>query len=55
VDMGLNSAYSKLTNWINVNIFTTSTFYLVKMPDVELGGLMYGNRTLKVVNRGYVY
>jgi hypothetical protein len=55
VDMGLNAAYSKVNNWFNLNIFSTSSQYKIKVPDLELGGLMYGNRTLKFTQRGYLY
>lgn len=55
VDMGLNSAYSKVSNWLQVKIFKTKTEYFVKIPDVELGGLAYGVRTLKITNKCFVY
>lgn len=53
--MGLNSALSKVNNWFHLNLFQTKSNYKVKVPDLDLGGLMYGDRTLKFVNRGFIY
>lgn len=54
VDMGFNSAYSKTDSWLRVRLPASSKEYLVKMPDVELGGLIYGARTLRIANKGFV-
>ena len=53
--MGLTSAYSKVTSWFHLHLFNNNTRYKIKSPDLELGGLMYGARTLKFAFRGYVY
>ena len=55
LDMGLNTAYSKVNNWFHLQIFKTNSQYKIKVPDVELGGLMYGNRTFKLAQKGFVY
>lgn len=55
LDMGLNSAYSRVNSWFYLKIFPTNSSYKIKIPDIELGGLMYGSRTLKLAHRGYVY
>lgn len=53
--MGLNAAYSKVNNWFHLNILPSKSQFKIKVPDIELGGLMYGNRTLKFAQRGFVY
>lgn len=55
VDLGLNSAYSKLSSLFTVKIFKTKTEYAIKLPDVELGGVMFGERTMRLVGKGFVY
>lgn len=34
VDMGLNTAYSKVNNWFHLNILTTNSHYKIKIPDI---------------------
>lgn len=45
VDLGLNSAYSKCCDYYYVNFFETGTKYVVRFPDLEVGGIMFGDRT----------
>ena len=53
--MGLNSAYSKITQLIHIKFPGLKTHYIVKLPDVEVGGLMLGDRTYHTVSKGFVY
>lgn len=39
---------------IKVKIYETNTEYIIKMPDLELGGIMFGSRTLKMTGKGFV-
>lgn len=54
IDLGLNAAYSKIFSPITVKIFHTNTEYRVKLPDLEIGGVMFGDRTVKLVGRSYI-
>lgn len=53
--MGINGAYSKIHNWLHLNIYSSQTYYKIKSPDIEVRGLVYGARTYKFGHRGYVY
>jgi hypothetical protein len=55
VDMGLNSAYSKMSSYFNVKISSSKTEYIIRLPDVELSGISFGDRTLRLASRGFVY
>lgn len=55
VDMGLNSAYSKVSSYFTVKIPKSKTEYIIKLADVELGGVSFGDRTFRAVGRGFVY
>jgi hypothetical protein len=37
-----------------VKIYSNNTDYLIKFPEVELGGVMFGDRVLRPSGRGYV-
>lgn len=54
LDMGLNTVYSRVPCWMHAKIPSTKTEYIVRLPEVELGGLLYGDRTLKLHNKGYI-
>ncbi len=32
--MGLNTAYSKVNNWFNLNILSNNSQYKIKIPDI---------------------
>lgn len=53
--MGVNSAYSRINHWLTVKVLTTNTEYIIKSPDIELGGLIFGDRTFRVTNKGCVF
>ena len=52
--MGLNSAYSRIPSCLALKLHPSEKVYKIKMPDVELGGLVYGKRTLRLAGKGYV-
>lgn len=54
IEIGLNTACSKVSNFFTAKIFKTKTHYTIKLPEVEVNGLLYGNRTMRTVNRGFV-
>lgn len=55
IDMGLNSAHSKVSSHFTVKIYKTKTEYTIKVPDVDMGGIMFGDRTFKLAGKGFVY
>ena len=55
IDMGLNSAYSKVIGLFNFRFPGLKTHYIVKLPDVQVGGLIMGDRTYHLVSKGFVY
>ncbi len=54
VEMGLNAAFSKNRGLYYVHIFETDTRFVIRFPDVEVGGIMIGERTLSLSGRGYI-
>ncbi len=54
VDMGLNAAYSKSYGFYHVRIFATDTHFIIKLPDLEFCGVMFGERSLRVVGKAFV-
>ena len=54
IDMGLNSLNSFINHWLRAKVYSTNTEYLIKIPDVNMEGIMYGNRTYKVTGKGFI-
>lgn len=54
VDVGLNSAHSKIPHSIKVKIYSNNTEYLIKLPECDLTGIMFGDRVLVETGIGYV-
>lgn len=54
VDMGLNTLNSFLVNWLQLRVSSTGSEYLIKLPDVAMDGIVYGDRLYRVANRGFV-
>ena len=54
VDIGLNSANTKFPSHFKVKIYQNNTEYLVKLPEIELSGIMFGDRGLLLSGKGYV-
>ena len=54
VDMGLNAAFSKNHGLYHVHIFKTGTRFVIRFPDVEVGGIMMGDRTLGLSGKGFI-
>ena len=52
--MGLNSLSSFLNHWLKAKIYSTNTEYLIKLPGVNLEGIMYGSRTYRVAGKGII-
>ena len=55
VDLGLNSAHSKISSYFIVKFFKSNREYVIRFADVEMGGISFGERTMKLVGRGFVY
>jgi hypothetical protein len=55
VEMGLNSAHSKISYYFTVRLFKSKAEYVIRLADVEMGGISFGERTLKLIGRGFVY
>lgn len=55
VDLGLNSASSKISYYFTVRIFKSKREYIIRLADVEMGGISFGDRTLRLNGRGFVY
>lgn len=53
--MGLNAAYSKSYGFYYVKIFATNTNFIIKLPDLEFCGVMFGDRSLKVVGKAFIF
>ena len=53
VDVGLNSAHTKLPNPIRVKIFKNNTEYIIKLPELDLSGIMFGDRMINLAGTGY--
>ena len=53
--MGLNAAYSKSYGFYYVKIFATNTNFIIKLPDLEFCGVMFGDRSLKVVGKSFIF
>lgn len=54
VDLGLNAAYSKNYGLYHVHIFATGTRFVIRYPDLEVGGVMFGSRTFSVLGKGFI-
>lgn len=54
VDVGLNSAHTKIPSVIKVKIYENNSEYIIRMPDIELSGIMFGDRGLYLSGRSYV-
>jgi hypothetical protein len=54
VDLGLNAAYSKNYGLYHVNIFATNTKFVLRFPDLEVGGVMFGDRTFGLKGKGFI-
>lgn len=50
----MNSAFTKFPTAFTIKIFESNREYCVRYPDVEVGGIMFGDRVLKNVGKGYV-
>jgi hypothetical protein len=55
IDMGLNIAHSHLNHWLKAKVFSTGTEYLIKIPDLQLEGMMYGNRNYRSAGKGFIF
>jgi hypothetical protein len=42
VELGLNTAYSKISSYFTVKFFKSKTEYVVRLADVEMGGISFG-------------
>lgn len=54
IDMGLNSANSYLCHWLEAKVLTTGTEYLIKLPELTMEGIVYGNRVVRAINKGFI-
>jgi hypothetical protein len=54
VDIGLNSARTKIPAHIKLKIYSTNAEYVIKIPDIDMDGVMFGSRTFKLSGLGYV-
>ena len=36
---------SYLNHWFKAKVYSTDTEYLIKVPDLHMGGVIYGTRT----------
>lgn len=52
--MGLNSAHSYLCHWLKAKVMSTGTEYLIKIPEITMEGIIYGDRIYKVSNKGFI-
>jgi hypothetical protein len=55
VDLGMNSAFTKFPSIFTIKIFENNREYSIRYPDVEVGGIMFGDRTLKNFGKSYVF
>lgn len=53
--MGLNAAYSKSYGFYYVKIFASKRNFIIKLPDLEFCGVMFGERSLKVCGKSFVF
>lgn len=54
IEVGLNVAYFKFHSLLVVKIPKTNSEYYIKVPNLEVGGVMLGDRTIKLVGKGFV-
>ena len=54
VDVGLNSAHMKTSTPVKVKIYDNKTEYIIKWPELNMGGVMFGDRSLKTLGKSYV-
>lgn len=54
VDVGLNSAHTKIPHSVKVKIYSNNTEYYIKLPECDLTGIMFGDRVLVESGIGYV-
>lgn len=54
VDIGLNSASTKVPAPFFVSIPGSGAEYMLRLPDIEVGGIMFGERSLRLAGRGFV-
>ena len=52
--MGLNSLNSYIVHWLKAKVYSTDSEYLIKIPDVNIDGVTYGNRTYKAAGKGFI-
>ena len=50
----MNSAFTRFPSCFTVKMFEGGRHYIVRYPDIELGGIMFGDRILKLVGKSYV-
>lgn len=50
----MNSAFTKIPTAFTIKIFENNCEYSIRYPDVEVGGIMFGNRTLNNFGKSYV-
>ena len=55
IDMGINTVYSYLCHWVLARVKASGSEYFIKLPDIEFGGLLYGERNYRVTNRGFIF
>ena len=54
VDVGLNSAHMKTSTPVKIKIYQSKAEYIIKWPELNMGGVMFGDRTLKTLGKSYV-
>lgn len=55
IDFGINTVDSYLSHWVHTRVKKTGSEYFIKLPDIEFGGLLYGERNYRVTNRGFIF
>ena len=53
VDIGFNSSHCKLPCPVKVKIFKNNTEYIIKLPELEVSGVTFGDRSYIVTGFGY--
>lgn len=53
--MGLNSIVAKNLSPVYAKFHRTETSYVIINPDYEMGGLMFGDRKIKMTGKGVIF
>jgi hypothetical protein len=55
VEIGLNRVSSKNLAPLFLEFHNTHTFYEIKLPEMEVSGVLHGDKKYKALGKGFIY